>query len=108
VNTTQANARAQILKAVAHPTRVLILDALSRGDHCVNELRSLATVSQPTISHHLKKLKEAGIVTEMRQGTKVIHHLSCPCILEAIDCTLGVIQAVKERQSQPAQPGQSA
>ena len=100
MNTTQANARAQILKAVAHPTRVLILDALSREDRCVNELRSLATVSQPTISHHLDKLKKAGIVTEKRQGTKVIQHLSCPCILEAVDCTLGVIRSVKKRLGQ--------
>jgi ArsR family transcriptional regulator len=100
MNTTQAKARAQILKAVAHPTRVLILDELGRADRCVNDLRSLADVSQPTISHHLEKLKKVGIVTEKRQGKKIIHHLSCPCILEAVDCTLGVIQSVKKRQGQ--------
>jgi DNA-binding transcriptional ArsR family regulator len=100
MNTEQAKARAQILKALAHPTRVLMLNALSRGDRCVNDLRSLASVSQPTISHHLEKLKKVGIVTEKRQGKKVIHHLSCPCMLEAVDCTLGVIQSVKKRQGQ--------
>ena len=98
MNSTQAKARAGILKALAHPTRVLMLDALSRGDRCVNDLRLLASVSQPTISHHLEKLKKAGVVTERRQGKKVIHHLACPCMLQALDCTLGVIQSVKKRQ----------
>ena len=98
MNSTQAKARAGILKALAHPTRVLMLDALSRGDRCVNDLRLLASVSQPTISHHLEKLKKAGVVTERRQGKKVIHHLACPCMLQAVDCTLGVIQSVKKRQ----------
>ena len=68
MNSTQAKARADILKALAHPTRVLMLDALSRGDRCVNDLRILASVSQPTISHHLEKLKKVGIVTERRAG----------------------------------------
>lgn len=99
MNATQAKARADILKALAHPTRVLILDALSRGDRCVNDLRHLAATSLPTISRHLDKLKRVGIVTERRVGPKVIHHLACPCMLEAVGCTLGVIQSVKKRQS---------
>lgn len=100
MNSTQAKARAAILKALAHPTRVLMLDALSRGDRCVNDLRILAAVSQPTISHHLEKLKKAGIVTERRQGRNIVHHLACPCMLEAVNCTLGVIQSMKTRQAQ--------
>lgn len=98
MNITQAKARADILKALAHPTRVLILDALSHGDCCVNDLRRLAPTSLPTISRHLDRLKKAGIVTERRAGPKVIHHLACPCMLEAVGCTLGVIQSVKKRQ----------
>ena len=98
MNSLQAKARAAILKALAHPTRVLMLDALSRGDRCVNDLRSLAAVSQPTITHHLEKLKKAGLVTERRAGKRVIHHLACPCILEALECTLGVLQSTEKRQ----------
>lgn len=98
MNAIQAKARADILKALAHPTRVLMLDALSRGDRCVNELRVLAAVSQPTITHHLAKLKKAGIVSERRAGPRVIHHLACPCMLQALDCTCGVLKSVKKRQ----------
>jgi DNA-binding transcriptional ArsR family regulator len=98
MNTIQAKARAQILKALAHPTRVLIVEALSHGDRCVNDLRSLAAVTQPTISHHLEKLKKTGIVTEQRRGKQVIHHLACPCMLQAVECTLGVIQTGQKRR----------
>ena len=98
MNSLQAKARAAILKALAHPTRVLMLDALSRGDRCVNDLRNLAAVSQPTLTHHLERLKKAGLVTERRAGKRVIHHLACPCILEALECTLGVLQSTEKRQ----------
>lgn len=97
MNSTQAKARADILKALAHPTRVLLLDALSHGDRCVNDLRSLASTSLPTLSRHLDKLKKVGIVTERRAGPKVIHHLACPCILAALGCTLGVLKSVQKR-----------
>lgn len=97
MNTTQAKARADILKALAHPTRVLIVDALSRGDQCVTDLRRLASATLPTISRHLDKLKKAGIVTERREGPRVIHHLACPCMLQALDCAYGVLKSVKKR-----------
>jgi ArsR family transcriptional regulator len=97
MNPIQAKARADILKALAHPIRVLMLDALSRGDRCVNDLRRLAAVSQPTISRHLDRLKRAGIVTERRAGRRIMHHLACPCMLQALDCTCGVLQSVKKR-----------
>ena len=98
MDSTQAKVRSDILKALGHPLRVQMLDALGRGDRCVNDLRILAAVSQPTISHHLEKLKKVGIVTERRAGKKIVHHLACPCMLEAVGCTLGVIQSVKKRQ----------
>ena len=98
MNTAQAKARADLLKALAHPTRVLMLDALSRGDCCVNDLRRLATTSQPTISRHLDKLKKAGIVTERRAGKRVIHHLACPCMLQALGCTFEALKSVRTRQ----------
>lgn len=99
MNFTQAKARADILKALAHPTRVLMLDALGRGDGCVNDFRSLAATSQPTISRHLAQLKKVGIVTERRQGKKVLHHLACPCMLQALGCTLEALKAVQHRRS---------
>ena len=99
MNYEQAKARADILKALAHPIRVLLLDALSRGDRCVNQLNELADVDQSTISRHLAQLKKAGIVTERKVGAKVIHHLACPCMLRAFDCSVEVLKTVTKRHS---------
>ena len=101
MNTAQAKARADLLKALAHPTRVLMLDALSRGDCCVTDLRSLAATSQPTISRHLEKLKKVGIVTERRAGKQVIHHLATPCMLQALGCAFEALKSVRKRQEGP-------
>jgi ArsR family transcriptional regulator len=99
MNYEQAKARAEILKALAHPIRVLLLDALSKGDRCVNDLNELADVDQSTISRHLAQLKKAGIVSERKEGVKVMHHLACPCMLRAVDCTVEVLKTVVKRQT---------
>jgi len=94
----EAKARADIMKALAHPVRFLLVDALSRGDLCVNELNKLADVDQSTLSRHLAQLKKVGIVSERKEGTKVIHHLACPCILQAVDCSMQVLKIELDRR----------
>lgn len=102
MNYSEAEARARILKAVAHPIRVLMLDALSRGSCCVNDLMGIARVGQSTISRHLAQLKRAGIVTEERKGARIIHHLACPCMLRAVDCSLEVLRSVRDQKRVPS------
>jgi len=94
----EAKARADIMKALAHPVRFLLVDALSRGDLCVNELNELVDVDQSTLSRHLAQLKKVGIVSERKEGTKVIHHLACPCILQAVDCSMQVLKIELDRR----------
>ena len=98
MNSIQAKSRADILKALGHPVRVQMLEALGRGDRCVNDLRILAAVSQPTISRHLAWLKRAGLVTERRAGPRVIHHLACPGMLQALKCADEAAQAARKRR----------
>lgn len=98
MDSTQAKVRSDVLKALGHPIRVQMLDALGRGDRCVNDLRILATVSQPTISRHLAWLKRVGLVTERRAGPRVIHHLACPGILQALKCADEAAQSAKKRR----------
>jgi DNA-binding transcriptional ArsR family regulator len=95
----EAKARAAILKALAHPIRFLIVDALSRADMSVTELNGLVDVDQSTISRHLAQLKKAGIVSERRDGAKVIHHLESPCILKAVDCSMQVLRMELKRRT---------
>jgi len=94
----QAEARAAILKALAHPVRVLLVHALHVGDRCVCELNALADIDQSNISRHLAMLKRAGVVSDRRAGMKVFYHLETPCILRAFECALEVVQAEEHRR----------
>ena len=102
MNSSLAKSRAEILKALGHPIRVQMVDALSRGDRCVNDLRSLAAVCQANISRHLACLKRAGLVTERREGPRVIHHLACPGMLQALKCADEATHAARKRRDNEA------
>lgn len=69
---------ANTLKALADPLRLRMLSAIAtdpRGESCVCDLAELADVSQPTISHHLKVLKDTGLLTSQRRGTWVYYRI---------------------------------
>jgi DNA-binding transcriptional ArsR family regulator len=97
MNVAQATIRARILKALAHPYRVMIVDHLAQGDCCVCEINELFDLDQSGVSRHLAVLKQAGIVSEYRVGVKVYHKLQTPCILKAFDCAIQVIQEHEQR-----------
>lgn len=72
------NAHAELLKAMADPQRLRIIATLARADDdvCVCDLNDDLDLTQPTVSHHLKLLKEAGLVTCQRRGTWVFYRLA--------------------------------
>ena len=68
----QAEATASLLKAVADPVRLQLLSLIRTSadqEACVCDLTPAVGLSQPTVSHHLKVLTEAGLVTRERRGT---------------------------------------
>jgi ArsR family transcriptional regulator, arsenate/arsenite/antimonite-responsive transcriptional repressor len=76
-------------KALADPTRVAIVNQLSgAAEVCVCNLVEAFDLSQPTVSHHLKVLREAGLVESTRRGTWAYYRL-VPEALEALRATLG-------------------
>ena len=84
--------RAAIIKAMAHPTRLFIIDVLSRQEYCVCELTDMIGADTSTVSKHLSVLKNAGIVQDEKRGTMVYYQLRCPCVLNFIECVEEVIQ----------------
>ena len=68
----------QLLQAIADPVRLSILRQLASepGSVCACDFTECCTVSQPTISHHLKVLREAGVVTSERRGTFIYYGIS--------------------------------
>jgi ArsR family transcriptional regulator len=76
-------------KALADPTRVAIVNSLSAADEvCVCNLTATFDLSQPTISHHLKILREAGLIESTRRGTWAYYRL-VPEAIEALRGALG-------------------
>ena len=90
--------RAKIMKAMAHPTRLFIIDELSRQEHCVCELVDMIGADTSTVSKHLSVLKNAGIVKDEKRGTLVYYQLRCPCVLNFIGCVEQVIQQNAQEQ----------
>jgi DNA-binding transcriptional ArsR family regulator len=86
-------ARAKIIKAMAHPTRLFIVDELARcGERCVCELTEKIGVDMSTVSRHLAMLKHAGIVEDDKRGAQVFYRLRCPCVTEFFDCVESVMK----------------
>ena len=91
-------ARAEIVKALAHPTRLFIVDELSKGERCVCELRDEIGADISTVSKHLSVLKNAGVVEDDKRGLQVFYRLRCPCILSFFNCIENVLQENARRQ----------
>lgn len=87
---TKYTAMALIMKAMAHPTRLFILDKLNEKEHCVCELQELIGSDMSTVSRHLSVLRNAGIVTTRKHNNQVFYSLLCPCILGVYSCVLEV------------------
>ena len=85
-------ARATVMKALAHPSRLFIVDELSRGERCVCELAEMVGADVSTVSKHLTVLKEAGLVLDDRRGQQVFYRLRVPCILNFFGCGEAVIE----------------
>jgi len=79
-------ARARLMKALAHPTRLFIVDELARGERCVCELRDMVGADISTVSKHLALLRAAGIVADDKRGLQVFYRLRTPCVLRIFDC----------------------
>ncbi len=84
--------KVEIIKSLAHPVRLMVVDELSRGDKCVCELLPMFKLDQSTLSRHLSQLKKAGIITERKDGVKVIHHLATPCVMKVFECVMNVVK----------------
>jgi len=67
-NNMNQEKQAQILKALGHPIRLVIMEKLLEGERCVNEIKDLFNATQPSISQHLNILKYSGIVDFRKNG----------------------------------------
>ena len=84
--------RARIIRAMASPTRLMLVDELARDDQrCVCELAALVDADISTVSRHLTMLRQAGIIDEQRRGKMVYYHIHNPLakrFVEFAECCL--------------------
>ncbi|MHB1126483.1 MAG: ArsR/SmtB family transcription factor [Bacillota bacterium] len=74
-NKNQPRILADLLKALADETRLSILTMLMDGEMCVCEIIDALPLSQPAISHHLKVLRQAGLVIDRREGKWIYYDI---------------------------------
>ncbi len=99
----QYEARANILKAMGHPTRLFIIEELHKAERCVNELTDMIGSDVSTVSKHLSVLKNVGLVLDEKRGTSIYYRLCCPCVLDFIGCIETVLKTNVEKQMNIAQ-----
>ncbi len=85
--------RAAILKAMAHPSRLAMLEALADGEMCVCELQKIVGADMSTVSKHLSVMKAAGLLEDRKEGLWVHYRLRCPCVLRFMDCVETVLNS---------------
>jgi len=71
----QVESLSAILKVVAEPSRLKLLCILNKGEHCVCEIMEHVDFSQSLVSHHLRDLKDIGVVKDEKRGQRVYYSL---------------------------------
>ena len=98
-NEAKYRTQAHILKALAHPTRLYIVEELSKGELCVCVITEKVGVDTSTISKHLLILKNAGIIADSKKGHNVYYSLKMSCVMNFFSCVQDVIRCgVNERK----------
>ena len=77
---------ANVFKALAHPSRLAMVEALAAGDCCVCELQELVGGDMSTVSRHLSVLRQAGVIADEKKGQWVFYRLTLPCVQTFLNC----------------------
>jgi ArsR family transcriptional regulator len=95
---SEAESRVKIIKAMAHPVRLMAIEFLRAGERPFSALFNLFQLDKSTVSKHLLVLKEAGIVSSVKTGTEMIYKLEVPCVADFFNCATIVIENNVKKQ----------
>ncbi len=87
---TRYDYMASVMKALAHPTRLFIVEKLNEQTCNVSELTQMVGVDMSTVSKHLTILKQAGIIAAEKLNNQMIYRLLCPCVLDMYKCVIKI------------------
>jgi len=84
--------KAEVFKALGHPLRLAIAEALRDGPRCVCELAELIAAERSNVSRHLSMMVNAGLLESEKRGLMVFYRLRAPCVLNALTCIENVLR----------------
>jgi DNA-binding transcriptional ArsR family regulator len=92
--------KAEVFKAMGHPLRLGVIEFLRDGEKCVCDIVDHLGTGISNISKHLSIMKKAGIVTDRRDGLKMMYSLTMPCALDFMKCVEStVIRRLDDQRS---------
>ncbi|PKN45617.1 MAG: transcriptional regulator [Deltaproteobacteria bacterium HGW-Deltaproteobacteria-17] len=97
--------RAEIFKAMGHPSRLLILDTLAVGPRPVTDLANLVGDNMSTVSRHLSVLRAAGLIDSRRSANQIFYYLKVPCLPRFSACIQAEVK--NRRKSRPTNVSES-
>ncbi len=86
INMKLLEIKAEIFKALSHPSRIIMLEALSKNQLCVCELQKLVGADMSTVSKHLTVSKDAGVVFCEKRGSNIYYTLKADCVIGFLTC----------------------
>jgi len=84
--------KADIIKAIAHPLRLAVVEFLRDGEKCVCDIVERLGAGQPNVSRHLSLMVKAGVLSNRKEGLKVYYSLRWNCVANFLLCVEGVIR----------------
>ena len=85
-------ARAEIIRALAHPLRLEIVDLLAKGERCVEDIASAVGSERSNVSRHLMVLASADLLNSRKKGLNVYYSLKCSCVMNFFGCVERVLR----------------
>jgi len=83
--------QAEIVKSIAHPLRIAVIDFLKDGEQCVCDIADFIGAERSNVSRHLSVMVSAGVLDSRKDGLKMIYRLKTPCVLNFISCVTEVL-----------------
>lgn len=77
--------RIEVMKSIAHPVRIAILQELAKGVKCVSDFKDFLNISQPNISQHLSELRHTGLIDYFIDGRLRCYFLKSPFVLDLLE-----------------------
>lgn len=97
-------AQARVIKALAHPTRLFLVEELCHEERCVCDLAEMVGSDVSTVSKHLALLRQAGIVQDERRGKQVFYRMRMGCALEFTSCASAILEETSRRRLEAVAP----